>query len=50
MINVYEFQEKYSSKKEKIEALKKMNNDEINYLVETSTNIYGRIFYKSFLK
>lgn len=50
MINVDEFQKKYPSKKEKIEALKKMSNEEINNLIKTSTNVYGKIFYKSFLK
>lgn len=50
MINVDEFQEKYKTKKEKEEALKSMSNEEIENLIKTSTNIYGKMFYKSFLK
>ncbi len=50
MLNVEEFQEKYKTKEEKIDALKKMTNEEINNLIKTSTNIYGKIFYKSYLK
>lgn len=50
MYNVDEFQEKYKTKQEKIEALKKMSNKEIQHLIDTSSNTYGKIFYKSFLK
>ena len=50
MLNVEQFQEKYPTKKEKVDALSKMNNEEINNLIKTSSNIYGKIFYESFLK
>lgn len=50
MLNVDEFQEKYKTKEQKENALKKMSNEEINNLIKTSTNIYGKNFYKSFLK
>lgn len=50
MINVDEFQKKYKTKAEKDEALKNMSNEEIENLIKTSTNLYGKIYYKSFLK
>lgn len=50
MINVDEFQEKYKTKAEKDEALKNMSNEEIENLIKTSTNIYGKMFYKKYIK
>lgn len=50
MLNVDQFQEKYKTAKEKEEALKNMSNKEIQHLIDTSTNTYGKIFYKKFIK
>ena len=47
---IEEFQEKYPTKEEKEKALEKMSNEEIQKLINASTNIYGKIFYKQFLK
>lgn|GEM_PF-3550574 len=44
------FQAVYQTKHEKEEALKTMTNEEIDYLISTSRNIYAKIFYSSFKK
>ena len=44
------FQDKYPTKKDKETALRKMTNEEINELIEASSNIHGKIFYASFKK
>lgn len=49
-MTIPEFQKKCKTKKEKEEVLKKMTNEEIQSLIDTSTSIYGKIFYKKFLK
>ena len=41
------FQEEYPTKEEKENALKQMTNEEINELIEASTNIYAKTFYSS---
>ena len=50
MLNVDEFQAKYKTKEEKILALKNMSNEEIQCLIDTSTNILGKMFYKKHMK
>ena len=50
MMNVEEFQEKYKTKEEKMLALKNMSNEEIQHLIDTSTNIFGKMFYKKYMK
>ena len=45
-----EFQEKYPTKQDKEEALKKMTNDEIDELINACPNIYAKICYSSFKK
>lgn len=47
---VKEFSSKYPTKEEKIEALKKMSDEEIDALIADCPNIYGKIFYKQFKK
>jgi hypothetical protein len=51
MVNkVDEFQKKYPTKAEKEKALRAMSNKEIDSLIADSTNIQGKIWYKSFKK
>jgi len=38
------------TKHEKEKALESMNNEEIDHLISTSNNTYGKIFYSSFKK
>lgn len=47
---ILEFQEKYKTKEEKEEALKQMSDEEIQKLIDASTNPQGKIFYSKFLK
>lgn len=47
-MTVDEFQKKYPTKEAKTAALKKMSDAEIDQLIKGSTNIYGKMFYKSF--
>ena len=44
------FQAVYPTKHEKEKALESMNNEEIDHLISTSNNTYGKIFYSSFKK
>ena len=45
-----EFGDMYPTKEEKIEALKRMSDEEIDELIRTQSNIYGKIFYKKYKK
>ena len=45
-----EFGDMYPTKEEKVEALQRMSDEEIDELIETQPNIYGKIFYKKFKK
>ena len=47
---IKEFQERYKTRKEKEEALKKMSNEEIDKLIEAMQNIYGKIYLSKFKK
>jgi len=47
-MNAKEFGEKYPSREEKEEALKQMTDEEIDELIESQDNIYGKIFYSKF--
>ncbi len=47
---VNEFQDKYPTKKDKEEALKKMTNEQIDVLINANPNIYAKICYSSFKK
>ena len=49
-MNVMDFQTAYPTKEDKIKALTEMTDEQINYLIETCNNIYGKIFYSSYLK
>lgn len=49
-IIINRFQKKYKTSKEKEEALKKMVNKDINFLIYCSDNLYANIFYSKFLK
>ena len=42
------FQERFPSKEEKAEALSKMSVEEIDKLVESSPNVYQKVFLASF--
>ena len=44
------FQTVYPTKHEKEKALEAMSNEEIDHLISTSNNTYGKIFYSSFKK
>ena len=48
-MNVMEFQAAYPSKDDKIKALVEMSDEQIEFLIETCNNIYGKIFYSSYL-
>lgn len=50
MSKIEEFQEKYPTKVEKEGALKAMNNEQIDELIDESTNIQAKVFYASFKK
>lgn len=45
-----EFQELYKTRREKEDVLSRMSNEGIDRLIETSSNIYGKIFYSKFKK
>lgn len=47
---INKFQNKYKASKEKENALKKMQNKDIDFLIYCSDNLYANIFYSSFLK
>ena len=47
-MNAREFGDKYPTKAEKEEALKQMSDEEIDELIETQNNVYGKIFYSKF--
>ena len=47
---IKEFQERYKTREEKEEALKRMSNEEIDKLIEASSNIQAKIFYSKFKK
>lgn len=47
---IEEFQKKYPTREAKEEALKKMSDEEIDKLINASTNVYGKIFYSKFKK
>lgn len=49
-MNIKEFQQKFPSKQEKHKALLKMSNEEIDQLIASSTNTYGKIFYSKYKK
>ena len=44
------YQKEHPTKQEKEEALRKMSNEEIDELINASTNIFGKLFYSSFKK
>ena len=44
-MTVYEFQEKYPTKWEKIEAVSKLTDDEIDEIITSCDNVFGKIFY-----
>lgn len=47
---IKDFQEKYETREEKEQALSKMSNEEIDQLIEASSNIYAKIIYSKFKK
>ena len=47
---VKEFSARYPTKEEKVEALKKMSDEEIDALIADCPNVYGKIFYSKFKK
>ncbi len=49
-ITVSEFQEMYPTKESKEKALRAMTNKQIDELIASSSNIYGKIYYSSFKK
>ena len=44
------FQEKYPTRAEKEKALNNMTNEQIDELINASSNIYGKIFYSKYKK
>ena len=49
-MNSREFGDKYLTREEKEEALKQMTDEEIEELIRTQENLYGKIFYAKYLK
>ena len=47
---ILDFQKRYKTSKEKIEALKNMPDNDINFLIYCMDNIHGKIFYSKYLK
>lgn len=47
-MNAKEFGKLYPTKAEKEEALRQMSDDEIDELIKTQNNVYGKIFYSKF--
>ena len=47
---IEDFQQQYPTKAEKEEALRNMTNEQIDELIEASSNIQAKIFYASFKK
>lgn len=47
---VLKFQKDHPTKQDKINALKKMSNEQIDELIKDSPNIQAKIWYKSFKK
>ena len=48
--HVEEFQRDYPTKEEKVEALKNMDDEQIQVFIDTVGIIQGKIFYSKFLK
>lgn len=49
-MTVTEFQDKYATKEEKIEAAKKMSDSEIDEIIDSCDNTHGKIFYSRLKK
>lgn len=47
---ILDFQKRYKTSEEKIEALKNMSDNDINFLIYCMDNIHGKIFYSKYLK
>jgi hypothetical protein len=47
---IKKFQKKYKTSEKKEDALKEMQNNDINFLIYCSDNLYANIFYSRFLK
>lgn len=47
---IHKFQEMYQTKEEKEDALSKMSDKDIEFLIYCSSNMYANIFYSKFLK
>ena len=47
---IHKFQEMYTTREEKEEALRKMDNKDIRFLIYCSNNMYANIFYSKFLE
>ena len=47
---IEKFQEKYPTRAEKEEALKKMSNEEIDKIIKSASNQQAKIFYSRFKK
>ena len=47
---IKKFQRDNKTSEEKVEALKQMENKDIEFLIYCSDNIYAKMFYSKFLK
>ena len=47
---IEQFQKDYPTKADKVKALTDMTNEQIDELIQASTNVQGKIFYASFKK
>ena len=49
-MTVYEFQEKYPSRWEREEGVKKLSDDEIDEIIESCGTVQGKIYYSQLKK
>ncbi len=50
MLSADEFYEKFDVFEEREKVLKKMTNDELQHLIDTSNIVYAKIYFKGFMK
>ncbi|MBR2705317.1 MAG: hypothetical protein IKE91_07595 [Clostridia bacterium] len=50
MLSADEFYERFDVLEEREEVLKRMTNDELQHLIDTSNIVYAKIYFKEFMK
>jgi len=46
-INIFEFQEKYKTEEERVEALKHFTEDEVKALIDSCSIVQAKIYYSN---